>query len=167
MLTIDDLARFLQQDLTDYEAEAQAAVDQAIGVVEAHCKRRFAQVVDDERTMRWRARIILPDPPVSDIASIKVDGVDSPYEIDASGNVWLGRSGSQVVITYTHGFASVPESVRLVAVRLASRIFKNPMGRVSYSAEGQNYSAAVDVSPRILTGDEMAMLRRFRLNVGQ
>ena len=167
MIAVSDLEAFLQQDLSDYPTEAQAAVDQGIGVVEAHCKRRFAQVTGDVRTMRWRARIVLPDPPVSHISSITVDGIDCPYEIDATGNAWLGRHGSQAVITYTHGFATVPEAVRLVALRLASRIFKNPMGRVSYTSEGQTYSAAMDVSPRIMTGDEMAILRRFRLNVGQ
>lgn len=167
MLTVDDLARFLQQDLTDYEAEAQDAVDQAVSTVEEHCKRRFAQVVDDERTMRWRARIILPDPPVGEISSVTVDGQAASYDIDLSGNLWLGRSGKQVTIVYTHGYETIPAAVRLVAVRLASRIFKNPMGRVSYSADGQSNSSAVDVSPRILTGDEMATLRKFKLHQGQ
>lgn len=168
MIAISDLEAFLQQDLTNYPVEAQAACDQASAVVEDYCKRSFAQVEDDEITMRWRPSILLPDPPVTAITSVTVDGVASEYDIDASGRLWPATQGDQITIVYTHGFVTIPDTVRLVALRLASRIFKNPTGRVSYSVDGQSTQGATDVSPRILTGDEMTMLnRRYRIKKAQ
>lgn len=168
MIEISDLEAFLQQDLTDYQVEAQAACDQATAVVEDYCKRSFAQVENDERTMRWRPSIVLPDPPVTEITSVTVDGQASEYDLDASGRLWPATVGDQITIVYTHGYATIPDTVRLVALRLASRIFKNPNGRVGYSVDGQSIQTAADVSPRILTGDEMATLnRRYRLKKAQ
>lgn len=168
MIAISDLEAFLQQDLTDYSVEAQAACDQASAVVEDYCKRSFAQVIDDEITLRWRPSIVLPNPPVTEISSVDVDGTAAEYDLDESGRLWPLTRGSQIVITYTHGFATIPETVKLVALRLAARIFKNPVGRVSYSVDGQSLQGASDVSPRILTGDEMATLnRRYRLTRAQ
>lgn len=168
MIAISDLEAFLQQDLSDYQVEAQAACDQASAVVQDYCKRSFALVEDDVLTMRWRPSIVLPDPPVTQISSFEIDGEAAPYEIDESGRLWPMARGEEIVITYTHGFATIPETPRLVAIRLASRIFKNPTGKVSYSADTMNYQGVSDVSPRILTGDEMATLnRRYRLKRAQ
>lgn len=168
MIAIADLEAFLQQDLTDYPVEAQAACDMASAVVEDYCKRSFAEVEDDTLTLRWRPSVVLPNPPVTTITSVEVDGEPADYDIDPSGRIWPKVVGTEIAIVYTHGFATIPDTVRLVAVRLASRIFKNPTGRVSYNADNMNYQSAADVSPRILTGDEMAVLnRRYRLRRAQ
>lgn len=168
MIAISDLEAFLQQNLSDYPVEAQAACDLATAVVEDYCKRSFAQVENDEITMRWRPCILMSNPPVTSIASVTVDGQNAEYELDFSGRLWPKTRGEQITITYTHGYATIPDTVRLVALRLASRIFKNPNGRVSYSVDGQSIQTASDVSPRILTGDEMAILnRRYRLKKAQ
>lgn len=165
MIAISDLEAFLQQVLEpDYSVEAQAACDMATSVVEEHCKRTFAQVADDELTLRWRPSIVLPNPPTTSITSFEVDGVAAGYEIDDSGRIWPAVRGDVISLTYTHGYATIPDAVRLVALRIAARIFKNPQGRVSYSADNLQYQGAPDVSPRILTGDEMSMLRRYRLH---
>lgn len=164
MIAVSDLEAYLQQDLSDYSVEAEAAIGQATGVVESYCKRTFAQVVDDELTMRWRTSIVLPNPPVTEIASVLVDGAAASYEIDDSSRLWPLVRGSEIAITYTHGYATIPETVKLVAVRVAARIFKNPSMRVNYSVDNASYQSAPDVAPRVLTGDEMAALRRYRLH---
>lgn len=164
MIAISDLEAYLQQDLTDYGTEAQAACDQATAVVEDHCKRSFAQVENDAITIRWRPAIVLPNPPVTEITSVEVDGVASDYDIDDSGRLWMRSSGDQIAIVYTHGYETIPDTVRLVALRLAARIFKNPVGRVSYSVDNASMQMSQDVSPRVLTSDEMATLRRYRLH---
>ena len=82
MIEISDLEAFLQQDLSDYEVEAQAACDQASAVVQDYCKRSFALVEDDVLTLRWRPSIVLPDPPVTEISSFELDGVVGKYVID-------------------------------------------------------------------------------------
>lgn len=167
MIVVADLESFLQQDLTEYQGEANQAIDMAVSVVETYCRRSFARVVDDEITLRWRPSIVLPNPPVASITSVEVDGAAATYEVDDWGNIWPTTRGSEIVVTYTHGYANAPEAVRLVALRLAARVFKNPLGRVTFTADNMNYSGAMDTSPRILTGDEMAALRRFRLHAAR
>lgn len=168
MIAISDLEAFLQQVLEpDYSVEAQAACDMATSVIEEHCKRSFTQVADDELTLRWRPSIVLPNPPVSAVTSFEVDGEPASYEVDDSGRIWPALRGDVITLTYSHGYATIPDAVRLVAVRIAARIFKNPQGRVSYTADNLQYQGAPDVSPRILTGDEMTMLRRYRLHTAQ
>jgi hypothetical protein len=167
MISTNDLGLYLQQILDDYISEAQAACDLATAVVEAHCRRTFTQVVDDTLVTRWRPRIVFPSPPVTEVTSVKVDGVLTSCDYDASGNIWPSIQGNQIEIVYTHGFTEIPDAVRLVALRIAARIFKNPTGRVSYSVDSASYQMAQDVSPRIITGDEMVMLRRYRLMSAQ
>lgn len=164
MIAVADLEAYLQQDLADYVVEAEAAIGQASAVVEAHCKRSFAHVVDDSLTMRWRPSVVLPNPPVIAVTSFEVDGEPAGYDIDDSGRLWPLVRGSQLEITYTHGYPVTPHAVRLVACRIAARIFKNPAMRVNYSVDSASYQSAPDVAPRVLTGDEMAVLRRYRLH---
>jgi len=163
IITVAELEAYLQQDLSDYATEAGDAVAAASGAVEEHCRRQFGLVVDDELTMRWRPSIVLPNPPVVTVTSFQVDGVDSDYSIDESGRYWPRSTGEQISVTYTHGYDSIPETPRLVAKRLAARIFKNPVGRVSYSVDNASMQMSQDVSPRVLTGDEMASLVKYRL----
>lgn len=166
MIEVEDLGRFLGQDLSREPEHDQAlwAVTAAWSAVESHCRRRFAMVEDDVLSLRWRPSVFLPDPPVLTISSVLVDGVESHYARDEFGMLWPRTRGESIAITYSHGFETVPDVPRLVAVRLASRLFKNPMGRVSYSAEGMDYSSPADVSPRILTGDELSALVPYRLH---
>lgn len=168
MISISDLEAFLQQVLgEDYPVEAQAACDMATSVVEEYCKRSFARVADDELTLRWRPSIVLPNPPVTAVTSFEVDGEPATYDLDESGRIWPTVRGDSINLTYTHGYAKVPEAVRLVAVRIAARIFKNPQGRVSYSADSLQFQGSPETSPRILTDNEMGILRRYRLHTAQ
>lgn len=167
MITVEDLGLYLQQDLTDYEAEAQAAIDDASSVVRDYCKRTFTQVTDEQITLHWRPALILPNPPVTTISSFEIDGVAATYDRDASGRLWPTSIGKEVTVTYTHGYTTIPDTVALVVKRIAARIFKNPTGRTSYSADTMSYQSSPDIAPRVLTGDEMAALRTYRLRAAQ
>lgn len=165
LATVEELGSFLQQSLADFQTEADLAVQLSSAAVRSHCRRTFDYVAEDTISLPWRSRIFLPNPPVISIGEVTLDEVAIAYDLDGSGGLWIdGSAGATVAITYTHGFATIPDDVRLVVLRLAARIFKNPTGRVSYTADSLNYSGASDVSPRILTGDEIAILRRWRLH---
>jgi hypothetical protein len=165
LASIEELGSFLQQSLVDFQTEADLALGLSSAAVRSHCRRTFDYVEGDTISLPWRARVFLPNPPVLAIDEVTLDDVAVTYELDGSGGMWIdGSSGSTVSITYAHGFATIPDDVRLVVLRLATRIFKNPTGRVSFNADNLNYAGATDVSPRILTGDEMAILRRWRLH---
>ncbi len=165
LATIEELGSFLQQSLADFQTEADLALQLSSAAVRSHCRRTFDYVEDDTITLPWRSRIFLPNPPVLIIGEVTLDDAAIAYDLDGSGGMWIdGSAGATVAITYTHGFATIPDDVRLVVLRLASRIFKNPTGRVAYNADSLNYAGAADVSPRIITGDEIAILRRWRLH---
>lgn len=176
LASVEELGYFLQQNLSEYEAEAEQALALASAAVRNHCRRTFEFVEDDEINVPYRSRIFLPNPPVVSISSVQVDGKDVSYQRDAAGAIWLTdrldervllepiTTLSTVTIVYTHGLQEIPEEAKLVTLRLASRIFKNPTGRVSFNADSLNYQGATDIAPRILTGDEAAILRRWRLH---
>lgn len=175
LVSTADLATYLQQNLEEYESEASNAVELASAAVRAYCRRTLTYVVDDQRVVRWRPAITLPDPPIVDITSVQIAGQDVDWYRDVDGRLVVHAAPPMVVpetnypypdvtITYTHGYVTVPAVVAMVAVRIAARVFKNPMQRVSYNTDQMNYATGVDVAPRILTGDEMLMLKPFRLN---
>lgn len=175
LVSTADLATYLQQNLEEYESEASNAVELASAAVRAYCRRSFTFVADDERVMRWRPRIILPDPPVVDIRSVKIADKDVHWHRDLKGHLIIQRTPGllvghanypypDVTVTYSHGYDTVPAVVAMVAVRIAARVFKNPMQRVTYNTDTMNYASSVDVAPRILTGDEQLMLTPFRIH---
>ena len=175
LVSTTDLATYLQQNLEEYETEAANAVELASAAVRAYCRRSLTYVVDDERVLRWRPTIVLPDPPIVEITSVQIAGEDVDWYRDLDGRLVVNAAPPLVVpetnypypdvtITYTHGYLTVPAVVAMVAVRIAARVFKNPMQRVAYNADTMNYSSGVDIAPRILTGDEMLMLKPYRLN---
>ena len=163
--SIADLANYLQQNLDDYTLESTYATEMASAAVRAYCRRTLTYCIDDERTLRWRPNIVLPNPPVVAITSVMVDQEEVDWERLANGSIALaGVPADDVKITYTHGFEEMPAVIGMVAVRVAARIFKNPMQRVTYGADNVSYSTATDVAPRILTGDEQMMLKPYRLH---
>jgi hypothetical protein len=166
LATVEELEHFLQQSLSEYEVEAEQALALASAAVRSHCRRTFDYVEDDEITLPWQPRIFLPNPPVASISTVELDGTEVSYQRDQSGGIYPpdATTESTVRVIYTHGFTDLPEEVRLVVLRLASRIFKNPTGRVSFQADSLNYQGMGDVAPRILTGDEAAILKRWRLH---
>jgi hypothetical protein len=147
------------------EASVEDALARASAAVETHCRRRFTLVEDDAITLRWRPSIVLPDPPVIEISSFSVDGRSVGYDIDASGRLWPRSTGNTIGVTYTHGFAQVPEIAKLIACRIANRIMQNPSMRSTYTGpDGLNYATPTDVGPRIMTGDEATALRHLVLH---
>jgi hypothetical protein len=160
-----DLANYLQQNLDDYGTEALYATELASAAVRAYCRRSLTYLVDDERVLRWRPELVLPDPPIVQITSVTVADTAVDWVRLANGTIAVnGTSEDDVTITYTHGFAELPAIIPMVAVRIAARVFKNPLQRVSYGADNVSYTTAADVAPRILTGDEQMMLKPYRLN---
>jgi hypothetical protein len=142
--------------------------------VQAWCRRRLTSVDDDTFTTTGSARIELPATPVRAVSSVLVDSVETllSWNVSAAGVLdWVGTAvapagDSAVVVTYDSGFAEVDYrlvTARAVAVRLASRLYQNPLDRGSFSGpDGLSFSPAAGVTSRLLTGDEQMMLSPCR-----
>jgi hypothetical protein len=110
--------------------------------------------------------ILLPSTPVISITSITIGGTAvTGYSLRADGSILLNNgypSGTTAVVVYVSGYASTDYRVaaaRVVAVRIAARLWTNPDSRTSYNGpEALNYSSTPDLV-RLLTADERAMLQ--------
>jgi len=134
--TESDLEAFLQVSIPDGNASALAAITQASAAIQNYCRQRIEQVAADVLTLTvepYRSALLLPEQPVTAVASVVEDGttlvVGDDYRWTASGLLvrvtgpW--RSGWQeVVVTYTHGYAVIPDDLKGVCVRAAARAYQ-------------------------------------------
>lgn len=133
---IADLEAFLQVTIGTPNTPATAAIAAASAAIQNYCRQRIEQVAGDALTLTvaaGRRTILLPEQPVTAVASIVEDGttltVGTEYRWTASGLlVRVGRdwaSGWQdVVVTYTHGYSTIPDDLKGVCVRAAARSYQ-------------------------------------------
>lgn len=150
------------QDLTARESgDPQAAVDAAEAEFRAACRWHIAPSRTDTVTVQSSSwTLFLPTLYLTDVSEVvDPDGnvVDPDlYSWREAGLVipdglrrW--RNGSWTV-TFTHGYAAVPQDVRDAVVELAARIKDDPLGNVAAKVRGPFSETYRD--------DENARLRR-------
>lgn len=197
--TIADLEAFLQVTIGTPNVPATAAIAAASAAIQNACRQRIEQVVSDVLTLTVdddRRTIILSEQPVTAVASIVEDGttltVGDDYRWTAAGvlarrgRCWSGKWHG-VVVTYTHGYATIPDDLKGVCIRAAARSYQAGLrasasggvpGIQSEQAEGDY---AVTFSPEsaapgggsslgasaapILLPSEREILARYRMSV--
>jgi len=134
LATPEDLASYLQRDVDT--ATATLAVTGASALVRGYCKWSLTQ---DQVTMTVDGNgsdvLSLPTLQLNSITSITVDGeildADS-YRLAARGQVKRTDGGvwpigfDNVTAAVDHGYAMIPDDVRLVTCSVAGRYFVNP-----------------------------------------
>lgn len=82
------------------------------------------------------------------------------------GRCWICKPRS-VVVTYTHGYVTVPDGVKGVCLSLAGRLYDNPVALRSYTVGGvsQTYAGSAGALGPGLTTDEKADLAAYVLPV--
>lgn len=136
---VADLEKFLQISIasgSDSTGYAEAAIRGASEAIRNYTKQTLDLVEDDEITLDLPIslpRIILPQYPVTEVSEVEEDGellvADDDYILGQYGILHrIGRrwaSGVQVVtITYSHGFSPIPDDIRDVCIRAASRTYQ-------------------------------------------
>lgn len=173
-----ELATFLGTDDVADEDRATLAIELAAGAVLDFTSMTLELVADDEVVLDWEdvycGELWLPELPVVSVSDVDVDGTaftTDHYFVDRKVGSLRRRGGTTrwgrvVTVTYTHGFAVIPDNVRLVTLRAASRLYKNPTGKLSESRDG--YSGTLgrtmtgDMEQPILSTREERMLRRYK-----
>ena len=183
LVTVAELSTFTQLAIPagTVTTEATAACDRATALVRAYCRRTITQTNESltlplSSSMDYVYRglvdrhlldtILLPSTPVISITSITIGGTAvTGYSLRADGSILLNNgypNGTTAVVVYVSGYASTDYRVaaaRVVAVRIAARLWTNPDSRTSYNGpEALNYSSTPDLV-RLLTADERAMLQ--------
>lgn len=134
--TVINMELVLQQTIP---AEKVAAAEYALLTVSAgirnYCQQVLDLVTDDEVLLDspGRGLILLPELPVVDVTAVVENSVAlmSPgdYELGRAGVLYrVGRRwhpGRQVVaVTYSHGWAVIPDDIATTCARAASRLYQ-------------------------------------------
>lgn len=136
--TIDDVASFLQVEITGAAqiAAAERAVTEATAAIRNYCNQYLELVEDEAITLdsKGGSRLFLPELPVVSVASVVEDDtaltVTTNYKLGQYGILhrigakWL--AGIQIVtVTYSHGYATLPDDIVAIATRAASRAYQS------------------------------------------
>lgn len=134
--TVEDLEAFLQVAIGSSNASATAAIVAASAAIQNETRQRLEQVASEMLTLTVegdRRTILLPEQPVTAVVSVVEDGatltVGDHYRWTAAGVLTRrGRCWSSawegVVVTYTHGYAVVPDDLKGVCIRAAARAYQ-------------------------------------------
>jgi len=131
------VANLLQIEITDADkvTSCERAITEATAAIRNYCHQYIELVSGDEITLDCAGgtRLFLPELPVVSVASVVEDDealtVDDDYKLGQWGILhrvsrdW--EAGIQIVtITYTHGYATLPDDVVAVCARAAGRVFQ-------------------------------------------
>lgn len=170
--TTDDLTSFLQRPTLTGTALAAAtlALDLASGAIRATAGQAIDRVIDDVVTLAApaAAELVLPERPADEPTDVQIegatvtdwsfDGVDTLYR--ASGwRAYDDATGQllRVRVTYSHGYATIPDEIRRVCLQVAARAMSNPK---QLSGEGIGDYQASGMPPVDLTQPERRAVRR-------
>jgi len=137
--TISDLEKFLQVEITDADkiASCTRALAEATAAIRNYCHQYIELVEDEEITLDCAGgnRLFLPELPVTEVGGVIEDGEaltpgsDEEYQLGQYGILYrVGQdwtAGVQIVqITYTHGYAEIPDDICGVCTRAAARTYQ-------------------------------------------
>lgn len=159
LATSNDLAVRLRRDVNVPAAEA--LIEEASSLIESFTGQDITLVEDDEVTLvgNWTRRLELPKWPVTDVSEVAVDGealtADTDYTWTRRGVLWRPRTLAsssrgfdllngaywggddvEVVVTYSHGLATVPPWVRSICLDVCARAYQSPDGVVREAIDG-------------------------------
>lgn len=137
--TVTDIENFLQVTMIHTDPvknlSALRAIDEATAAIKNYCHQEIELVRDDVITLDCAGgtRLFLPELLVVSVASVVEDGktlvVTDDYKLGQYGilhrmnDVWA--TGIQIItITYTHGYATIPDDVVGVCTRAAARTYQ-------------------------------------------
>ncbi len=169
--THEDLAALIGRTLTQEEQDRGTALLRiASSIVQTEAKQHIAYVADDvlERRGSRESAILLPERPVIAIASVTIDGDTinaDDYTIDGHEVTLVGGWGDScaaLTITYTHGWADIPEAIKSVVLSAVMRVWSNPGGIVSQTLGAASTTFVTGGLPAglLLTDDERRIVRR-------
>jgi hypothetical protein len=175
--TTDDLGTYLGRAVEN-TAQADMALALATGIIRAETGQTLSLVEDDEVTLLGSAyaKLALPERPVIAVSSVSGESVndDEWTRQGASLTRWYGWP-DVVTVTYTHGFAVIPDDVKAITLAVAARILaandpnapavtREQIGSYSVEYAQTNVTSA---ETAFLTDGERAHLRRtYRPTVG-
>jgi hypothetical protein len=134
--TVSDVASFLQVEISTAAqiAAAERALKEASAAIRNYCRQVLSRVDDETITLdsAGGARLFLPELPVLEVSAVTEDGEalsETEYKLGQHGILHrLGRAWAtgiqNIAITYSHGYAVIPDDIVAVCTRAASRAYQ-------------------------------------------
>jgi hypothetical protein len=179
-VSVSQLEAALQRPLVG--AAASEALDEACQTVRDYLGQRLDFVQNDTVTLHGtgRATLLLPELPVSAIGAVTVTDADgvatvlgaADWSLDGidgvlwrHGDIWPAGIHNVAVSGYGHGYASVPASIRGVALSLANRIYGRHASKLGVRSEQLAAYSYVNepTSGTGLDGLEQTTLDRYKV----
>lgn len=181
--TASELADRLGVEFTAAEeVRADALLTIASGLVQREARQTIEQVEDDSlsRPGTVASRFRLPERPVTEVASVTVDGElldgdewhvegdevvrtrvlgQDTFPVASSGG--FGTPDESVVVVYTHGYATIPDAVKAVVLEVVARVWVNPAGVMQERLGAAQFTYLMQGTPTglLLTSEERRTIR--------
>lgn len=166
LATVDELAAWMQRERDELPEGAALVLDIASAIVRAEGRQRFTRgTTTVALSPHGRQSIVLPQRPVVSVELVRAGGREvGPDEWRLwRDELWLiARGAGPVVITYTHGYATVPADVRAIVLTLAGRMLTNPADLRQESVGSVSVTYAAETIGASLAPIERDALARYR-----
>jgi hypothetical protein len=184
--TSTELADRLGLEFTAAEdVRADTLLALASGLVAREARQTIEQVEDDSLTLRGTPedRVRLPERPVTEVSSVTLAGdaltEDTDWYLDGDELVRMpapsgatfphvptsgwGLPDEELVVVYTHGYATVPDALKVIVLEAVVRVWVNPGAVMSerYGSEQAVYATQGTPNGLLLTDAERQTVREM------
>jgi hypothetical protein len=169
----EDLAAWLPVAADD--PKLLAALAAASSRFRGAVRHQVTLVEDDQVVLDGTGResLLLPAAPVVEVAEVQLDGDVLPVDgfswsrdgfLRRAGGCWPDRLGS-VHVTYSHGYATVPEDIAEVVIDQARVLFAVKAGVQTLQVGGITTTFGVQAAAGV-SAQWSTVVERYRLNAG-
>ncbi|MET8706529.1 hypothetical protein [Streptomyces californicus] len=164
LATLDELAAWMQREPAELPEGAALVLDTASAIVRSEARQRFTRGTTTVALAPREHVVSLPQRPVTGVELVRADGRElRPDEYRVwRDELWLAGSFGSVVVTYSHGYADVPATVRAIVLTLAGRVLTNPSDLRQESVGSVSVTYAAETIGASLAPIERDQLARYR-----
>jgi hypothetical protein len=187
--TYSDLEVQLNRTLSSGErTQATQLLAQATSAIRLEAGQEISLVSDDEVVLvgNWGSTLVLPKWPVVDVTVVtldvteltvatgytwdgqrtlyrgnyqNIDGVWRPWPQNV--DLYWGGPSTQVTVTYSHGYSTVPAAISGLCMTMALRQMRDPTGTATSRTIGPySESSSSGTGSMSLTADERRLIRK-------
>lgn len=138
---------------SDEETRATGLLGLASDVIRRAARQQIDQGTSTVTVRGAAGRILLPERPVISINDVTPAG---GWKLD--GDYLVGSWSGDVEVTYTHGFETIPDTIKAICLECVTRVWVNP-GNASQEAYGSERVTHGASSGLILTPEERRAVR--------
>jgi hypothetical protein len=167
LFTMTELASYVQGDVDSYTGTL--AHDAALGAIQAVTGQQIVTATSTDVAVPRLATdtcvVVLPQAPVQLVSSVTDEDAVAVDYTHRGGQRLYSTCGfpEWVLVTYTHGYTTVPLVVKAVALSVAARLLSNPEGVTQTMVGDVSAMYASSGTGPALTDRERALLAPFRV----